>query len=294
MIAGKYLVDIFFIDGLSGEERCNVINECIIRLHKTGVIVSSLTCDGPACNLAMIRALGCNIDPFSPHFRPSFQHPCEPLEQIHIILDPCHMIKLVRNCLGDLRILHDDSEIPICWSHITALYHLQKTEGLRLGNKLTSAHIEWPKQKMKVNIAAQTLSSSVADALCYCRNELKINTFSDCSSLIKFNRVFDRLFDALISRNMFAKGQKAAIRKSNVHVWKPILDEARQYIFCLRDNKGNSILKSNRKTGFIGFLCCINSVMALFEKLVAPINSPLKYILTYKLSQDHIELFLQL
>ena len=58
--------DYFFIDGLSGEERCNVINESIVRLHNTGVDALSLTCNVPACHLAMIHALGCNIDPFHP------------------------------------------------------------------------------------------------------------------------------------------------------------------------------------------------------------------------------------
>ena len=133
----------------------------------------------------------------------------------------------------------------------------------------------------------------MADALYYCSNELKLKEFSECSSLIKFIRIFDGLFDVLNSRNIFAKSQKAALRKSNIHVWKPILIEAREYIFGLKDNKGNSILKSKRKTGFLGFLCCIDSVFALFEKLVASVHSHflMKYILTYKLSQDQLEHF---
>ena len=51
------------------------------------------------------------------------------------------------------------------WKFIEELHKLQETEGLRLANKLRSAHIDWKPQKMKVNLAAQTLSSSVADAL---------------------------------------------------------------------------------------------------------------------------------
>ncbi|XP_071511293.1 uncharacterized protein [Diadema antillarum] len=74
-----------------------------------------------------------------------------------VFLDVCHMLKLMRNTLGSYGFLRDDvGEL---------LHKLQEDEGLRLGNKLRNAHIQWQKQKMKVNIAAQTLSVSVADAL---------------------------------------------------------------------------------------------------------------------------------
>ena len=96
----------------------------------------------------MIHALGCIVDPFSPNFRPSFQHPCQTHDQIQIMLDPCHMLKLIRNCLGDLAVLHDNTNTPIQWAHLTAIHNLHQNEGLRLGNKLKSAHIDWQKQKI--------------------------------------------------------------------------------------------------------------------------------------------------
>jgi len=54
------------------------------------------------------------------------------------------------------------------------------------------------------------------------------------------------------------------------------------------------MIQTNRKTAFLGFLMAIQSVTALFTDIV--IGSPdqlprLKYLLTYKLSQDHLELF---
>ena len=48
---------------------------------------------------------------------------------------------------------------------------------------------------------------------------------------------------------------------------------------------------SRRKTGFIGFLVAIKSIEGIFCEWVEPENSPLRYLLTYKLSQDHLELF---
>ena len=56
----------------------------------------------------------------------------------------------------------------IYWKYIVELQKLQEKEGLHLGNKLKAAHIQWRQQKMKVNLAAQVFSASVADAIEYC------------------------------------------------------------------------------------------------------------------------------
>ena len=69
---------------------------------------------------------------------------------------------------------------------------------------------------------------------------------------------------------------------------KKFLNEACQYSKGLKCPEGKSMLKSKRKTGFLGFL---DSVSGMAEDLVCGENPILKYILTYKMSQDHLELF---
>jgi predicted RNA-binding protein (virulence factor B family) len=49
--------------------------------------------------------------------------------------------------------------------YIILLHELQQTTGLRAGNKLRQKHVNFKKQIMKVKLAAETLSRSVADAL---------------------------------------------------------------------------------------------------------------------------------
>ena len=68
---------------------------------------------------------------------------------------------------------------------------------------------------MKVNLAAQALSSSVADALEYCEGKLKLPRFQGFGPTVNFIRVFDRLFDVLSSRNPLARNFTTPIRKSN-------------------------------------------------------------------------------
>lgn len=48
---------------------------------------------------------------------------------------------------------------------------------------------------------------------------------------------------------------------------------------------------THRKTGFIRFLAAIKSTKALFHDLVEIQEAPLMYLLMYKSSQDHLELF---
>ena len=51
------------------------------------------------------------------------------------------------------------------------------------------------------------------------------------------------------------------------------------------------MLTSRRKTGLLCFLLCIHAVVGLAEDLVNVKNPVLKYLLLYKMSQDHLELF---
>ena len=278
----------FFIDGLSGKERANLVKVCIQRLHDAGVRVTSLTCDGPSCHLSMLRELGLSID--LSNMVTYFIHPHVPKLRVYVFLDICHMLKLVRNTLGEWGTLVNRDGEKIHWQYLVDLHNLQDAEGLRLANKLKKMHINWKQQKMKVNLAAQVLSSSVANALEYCTNELRLPQFKGCEATVEFIRIFDQLFDILNSRNPLAKGYKAPLRSSNKCTWDSFLTDAYDYISTLKNNCGIPMYKTKRKTGFIGFLVGIRSTKQMFHDLVESKPARLKYLLTYKMSQDHLEL----
>lgn len=69
----------FFVDGLSGIERVNLVKVCIQRLHDVGVKVISLTCDGPSCHFAMLSALGTILN--ASDLVPYFPHPQDKKEK---------------------------------------------------------------------------------------------------------------------------------------------------------------------------------------------------------------------
>jgi hypothetical protein len=102
------------------------------------------------------------------------------------------MLKLVRNTLGDKKSFCDASHGIIQWAYIERLHSLQAKEGLHAGNKLRKAHIEWQQMKMKVKLAAQTLSESTAAALEFCDKDLKLTEFTGCEATVRFIRLIDR------------------------------------------------------------------------------------------------------
>lgn len=53
----------------------------------------------------------------------------------------------------------------IDWKFIEALLKTQDLKKLHLRNKLSSAHVYYQKNKMKVKLAAQLFSDGVADAI---------------------------------------------------------------------------------------------------------------------------------
>lgn len=284
----KMQVGYFLINGLAANERGNLVVQCIKRLHSVGIRVESLTFDGASSNVAMVKQLGCDFD--TNNMKSHFSHPITE-SPVRVFLDPYHMLKLVRNALGDMKAFTDSAGNTVMWRYIERLHQLQENEGLHLGNKLRASHIAWVKKKMNVKLAAQLLSDSVADSLQFCLDE-KIEGFEGCEGTIQFIRTFNVLFDILNSRNLCSNGWKVPLQSQNESKIKTALNTAKIYIASLKvHGEEMLVIKCRRKMGFLGFLICINSVLNMFDGLVMSPSPPLKFLTTYKMSQDHIELF---
>ena len=98
-------------------------------------------------------------------------------EDVFIILDPCHMLKLARNALAHLGTIVVGEENVTRRHHIEEFQKLQEVEGLNLGNKLSRNQLKFQKHKMNVRLAAQTLSSSLANAVEFLDKSMKLPSF---------------------------------------------------------------------------------------------------------------------
>ena len=94
------------------------------------------------------------------------------------------------NFLADIKEFIDNEGNIIKWEHIKILHNVQEEEGLKFANKLSKGHVQFHRQKMNVKVAAQTLSSSVADAIEYLMKSCHPQC-SDAHGTIKFIRIVD-------------------------------------------------------------------------------------------------------
>ena len=109
---------------------------------------------------------------------------------------------------------------------------------------------------------------------------------------MKFIRTIDQLFDMFNSRNPLAKGYKSPLRLSSKDTWQDILLSSAQYLLSLKTTTPTPQLlsTSQRRTFIIGFVTCIKSTISMAIQMLSLSTNPFKYLLTYKFSQDHIEL----
>lgn len=235
----------------------------------------------------MAKILGCKLEP-NDNMATTFEHPVTK-QPVAFFLDACHMLKLVRNCLQTYKNIVDGDGNCISWKYFEHLNRLQTTEYFHLANKLRDQHVNFHNQKMKVKLATQLLSKSVADSLDFCRNNLKISEYKDSLATSDFVRIFNNLFDILNSRNLKSFGYKQPLNINNKPKIMDYMEKAEDYIKRLRTSNGELLTKSGRKTGFIGLLVCIKSTKTLFQYLVE--QDKIKFMSMYRFSQDHLELF---
>ncbi|XP_071042246.1 DNA transposase THAP9 isoform X3 [Parasteatoda tepidariorum] len=279
----------FLTAGINTSQKKTLLSTCLTLLHEIGADVVSLTFDGLATNLTMTKNFGCCLE--HENLITTFQNPANSNSFISVFLDPSHMLKLVRNTFGDKGSIASENSL-IEFRFIKELNKLQENEGLHLANKLRAAHVNYFKQKMKVKLASQLFSKSVADSIEYCRVKLKLPQFEGSEAIVEFLRIFIDLFDCLNTRSLSQYGFKKAINEKNFNEIESFLRISDSYISSLKVCKnGNKILDSNRKTGFFGFKICIKSLLNLIQRLIFSAKTPLIFFPCYKVSQYHLELF---
>lgn len=296
----------FFIHSLTGEMKSNMILLTLQKCHNIGVKIVSLTFDGCKTNINCMTALGCNLEN-KENMQTIFSHPCGGYE-IAVFLDACHMVKLMRNLLEAQKCIYDAEDKEIKWDLILALHNLQEENSLHLANKLSSRHIHFRNEIMKVKLASQLLSNSVAKAIEFCDKKLHIEKFADSDATTKFIKMINDLFDILNTRNLEDFGYNTPLNEKNAGKILKLCADAKKYLLSLTTkvmykktkifNKEKRVVYETKKvplyqcranTGVIGLLTCINSLEHLYSTLIQ--TKTLLFLITYKLSQDHVELF---
>ena len=165
--------------------------EMDLNLH-----VLFITCDGASPNRKFFSIHG------NDHFTPN---PFHPGYNVYFISDAPHLIKTARNCLSN-SFAHKQSRRlwrgkELSWLHVRDLF--DRNQGIyRLCPKLTRSHVYLtPYSVMNVRLAAQVLSSTVADAIEHTNNDA-------VSETVGFLRLMDKFFDIVNVKDLQESNRK--------------------------------------------------------------------------------------
>jgi DNA transposase THAP9 len=287
-LSGKYRYPIanFMINKIGAVLQSQLLKTALSLCHEHNIPILGLTFDGASTNFSAMNLLGASLyESNYDDIKPFFEHPVTK-EKVFCIPDAVHMLKLARNTLYHYDI--QDGNDTISWKYIAQLHEVQLDLHFKFGNQLSKKHILIKKNIMKVKLAAQTMSSSVANSMEYFADE-NVPEFVESRATIKFLRAIDYLFDVLNSKNIHQTQAKAPITLENVDSIEEKCKEIFQYLFSLRiDNE--PLHKHGRRTFLIGFATAIKSVLAI-SRIVLVKYPSFKFVLTFHFSQDFLELF---
>lgn len=276
-----------FINCLQSHEKAAFLTIVLKAVAQTGVKILAVIFDGLFQNFTVCKLLGASFD-IQTNFHPYILNPHNG-EEIMIILDPPHMIKLIRNCIGTKKTLYH-GEKKIEWKYFELLEELRSKSDI-VTHKITKKHIFFEKNIMNVSLATQLLSESGAKSMeTFSLIPETRSKFEGCDATVEFTRKFNNLFDIFNSKadlkyNIF----KNPINGHSKHQIFTFLNETIDYIMNLRVSspQGKSVLKIRRKTGFLGFIINITNLKQIYMNYVE--SGKLQMIETQQLNQDPLE-----
>lgn len=277
-----------FINCLQKYEKAALIMLVLRAVTQTGIVIDALVFDGLFGNLTTCSLLGASFNT-EKNFQPYIINPITK-EKIFIFLDAPHMIKLIRNCIGQLKTLHHVDGSKIEWKYYESLEDHRKKYDI-VTHKLTRDHILFEKNIMNVRLATQLLSESVAQSMTkFSAMPQTKDVFKGCEATVEFTRKFNKLFDIFNSRESDCKKNifKQPLTKNSATEIFKFFDDMTEYIKNLKlspDDK--SIIFSRRKTWFKGFIINMSNLKSMYEKYVA--TDVMKNIESRSLNQDYLE-----
>lgn len=144
----EFPVAYWIIQTLNKYQRKSLLLEVIEAVTKAGVKIVNITFDGYSSNISMCELLGADLKVFSENFKPFFLNPFNN-QKLNILLDPCHMLKLVRNTLANKEILYNANNREIRWSYFESLVQFSKGNDFHV-HKMNKKHLQWKRNTMNV------------------------------------------------------------------------------------------------------------------------------------------------
>ena len=265
----KQCIGYFYSSGPIKAETLQCLTlKAIEKLATAGFKVRALVCDQGTNNRRFIETLaGVTAD------KPYLLHADQ---KVHIFYDPPHLLKSIRNNLQKTGFKHNENLIS--WDHIVKFYKFDQEGPIRMAPKLTYDHIYLPMfTKMRVNLAAQVLSHSVAAGISTLQRLGHLP--EEAKATAEFVEFMDRLFNTFNSSNLNShQCMGHAISENSGHM--EFLNESLIFLNSLIP------LAKRQVPCLTGWKISINSLKSLWHELS---NENFSFLLTNRLNQDCAE-----
>jgi len=295
-------------EGFTSDQLYPCILEAIDIIESIGLHVRALTADGASPNRKFFRIHkfndGGNVGEHGVVYW-TWNLCClfKETRMLYFVCDQPHLVKTARNNIENSHgnkktrnLLYRGKEIG--WHHILSVYEwdlgiARGAIGLRMGHKLREEHVNLnPRSRMRVNLAAQVLSSTVA-------NMLDEHGDPATKSTEKFIKFMDKFFDCLNVSKLRGdiRNRKPALAKyESVDDWrfewldKTFLGFLREWeeeggqVAGLTKDEQNRLCLS--KQTLEGLRITVSSFVDLAKSLLTD-GAP--YFLSERLSQDPLE-----
>ncbi|KAG0437470.1 hypothetical protein HPB47_017434 [Ixodes persulcatus] len=256
---------------LNPEDLEKMIIDIIQDLGSGGVLVKAVICDQGGSNRTMATKLG--VTPDHPFFMVGD-------ERVYFMFDTPHLLKCTRNNLrkGNLQI----GSKTVKWSYIREVHSSSHPLKLKLAPKLTDRHVnQTPFGNMKVKLAAQVLSNSVAAAVFTfaALNILAPDSVFTAEFIERMDQLFDSLNSSVVCRDDSRKLRYAITATSEHHEFlKSCLSWIAQWKFISAPKQPPTIK---------GWQITVSAILLFWEDVHQ--NCDTEVLLTRRLNQDPIE-----
>ena len=144
-------------DSLTSDTIRNILEDLINKLHNCDLVPKVIICDQAGCNRGLFTSMGVS------HKQQDKTFIVRNGSKIHFMWDTPHLLKSARNMLLKYRIKVNKRLVD--FQYVREVYHIEKFQFAK-STKLTKSHI-YPNsmERMRVPLAAQTISGSVAGAV---------------------------------------------------------------------------------------------------------------------------------
>ncbi|XP_036146648.1 uncharacterized protein LOC118646884 [Monomorium pharaonis] len=273
-------------NSVKGEELAKIVIKAICYLEQCGAMIHGVVADGAATNTKMCSLLG--VRGTIEDTKTWFTHPLDDKRKVFVFSDVCHLVKNVRNRLYNKRKLRLKSTNGyVSWNYFETLYNIDKDHpgNARACPKITLRHVVLDNtSKMRVRLATQIFSNSVADGLAFYLSH-GCEGLSGCEETISFCKRMNDMFDAM---NRKSPNQGLTPHCKDFKILEDTLRWLDEWELAVSktDITAEEFLTVETSKGL---RISLRSTMDLCKYLIDKFN--FKYLLTGKVNQDNLEKF---